>query len=216
MGYFRFQFERGTERVDPDDHILAITCSAYLWNPHQEEARLAARLAVDVIPTSTEGEALFEVCDADSQLYVELFHALFQDERREVRPDIRPELENELEDWAIDVLIVPWCCVFHPKVDAGVRGMLLFEAVDWWPSGALTVVPEMALSLPQHVWDYLGFSVLPTNGNFRYRGNWKLPPPYRLDYPFGSMPDLDLVEEDEQWVRQQWRKKVGNWKYFTD
>lgn len=217
MGTMRFQFERLTERMDPDHEILATTCSVYLLHPEQEgQERLAARLAVDVIPTYTEGVPLYEVCDADSELYVWIFQAIFQDRRDEVRPDIRPELEEELEDWALDVLIVPWCCVFHPKLDLGLRGALLYEATDWWPGGAMTVVPWHALSLPEHVWKYLGFSFLPDD-RFRYRAHWKLPPPYRQDNPSGVSPEMALSEEDEQWVRDTWREKIqNNWNYLAE
>ncbi|MBS0207177.1 MAG: hypothetical protein JSS49_30240 [Planctomycetes bacterium] len=155
------------------------------------------RIAGDLLPmvdVMDAGENLYDVCDADSAGWEEVYSILFENGF-----DFRSELHIEP---SVDAVLFIWKTLLHPKLDPYRRGV--FETVSRMFSCSVVAMWNYATKLTEQELADLGFRKI-ADSKLIYR-DMSMVADYSRNSPNGTdVPlELEFTKDDEQWIKQRW------------
>ncbi len=185
-------------RHEPDDFIRELHLRVVDYTEDGEQI-LLGRIAADLLPIAdvvNAGEDLYEVCDADSAGWEEVYNILFEPRTVEFREELQIGASP-------DNVIFVWKSLLHPKLRPYHQG--IFQTVGGL-FGYATVVAiwSHALQLTEKELAELGFKKI-ANQDLIYR-DMSMRAAYSDKHPDGTEIDLELelIKADEDWVSQHW------------
>jgi hypothetical protein len=150
---FRVTFEYDPSPFEPDDYLRPGVVDV-LCLPEVGDEQVAARLAFDHLDISRiidSGESLMDVCDADSQGWLNVYEALFEPHGN--NGELRREFE--FDELVFDVLFIHRA-VFHPSIENWV-GYILDHVSKLIDTNSATVMWQKIVGLSDRVLADIGF-----------------------------------------------------------
>jgi hypothetical protein len=190
-------------RFEPDDFIKHLDLTV-IDHTESGERIILGKIVADLLPIAdvvNAGERLYDVCDADSAGWEQVYTILF-----EKGSEFRPELEIEA---GVENVLFVWKSLLHPKLDPYRQG--IFDTVG----GLFTYATVFAMwNHAMHLTDKelaeLGFRKI-ARSELIYR-DMTLITAYSKKNPSGTEVRLDFepTKEDEEWVAQRWNEEERN------
>lgn len=185
-------------RYESNDFIRPLDLSVVDYNADNQFVTLG-KFAGDLLPLANimnARERLYDVCDADSAGWEEVYGILF-----EKGFEFREELGIEA---AVDNVMFIWKTLLHPKLQPYRQG--LYETVcTLFGSDCLVVIWRQATELSDRELSELGFRKI-AGCDLLYRDVTQVSE-YEQMNPNGTEVELELdfTPEDEAWVRERWK-----------
>jgi hypothetical protein len=196
------EFSTPVARTGLDDYVRHLEISVGCYDEDALREYVVGKLAVDQVlwaDAITDGVSLFDICDSDSQGLHEAHTALTKG-KQGFRPDL------QIEEVTSHVLFV-YGAVFHPSIHPYRQG-ILDTALNLFGEESVAVMWKDTSGLPEAELADLGFcKVAGSELIFRHSA---LLTPFRHAHPTGQdAPDAVAGPEDEEWVKQEWKRFRG-------
>ena len=193
----RCQFSTPVARSEVDDYIrhLVVTIEAF---SKDYELCVAGKLAMDQIlwnDALTDGVALLDICDNDSQGLHEA-HVILTNGNDTCRPDLK------IEEITNHVMFL-YGAVFHPLIHAFRQG-ILDTAFNLFGEESVALMWLDTTGLPESDLANLGFKKIAGEALiFRHSA---LRTPFGDRHPQEQDADVEALPEHEEWVMKEWEE----------
>jgi hypothetical protein len=196
-----YEFSTPVARTELDDYVRHLEVDARCYDADGLREYTVGRLALDQVlwaDALTDGESLFEVCDADSQGLHEV-HVTLTGGGQEFRRDLHIE---EITDHVLFL----YRAVFHPAVHSHRPGVL-HAVFTLFGELSLAVMWKDTTGLPEAELADLGFrKVAGSDLIFRHSA---LRTPFGDRFPKGRDADAVAQPDHEAWVEREWNRGAG-------
>ena len=199
---FRCQFDYHPRPAEADDFICPMVVEVVCSTEAFEEV-VAARIAVDRLDLSratVAGENIYEVCDADSSGWENVYAALFEPSSDPHDPDLREDFEF---DEPIFNLLFVYRTVFHPSLRPW-QSFIMHHVSELGGDMSATIMWKSETSLSTAELGRLGFRMI-AGEDLLFLPNM-LQQEYSPDEE-GELFELEVPADAEDYVIQEWERE---------
>ncbi|MBN2476045.1 MAG: hypothetical protein JXB62_15650 [Pirellulales bacterium] len=201
--FLRYTFD--SPIVREEDHGFIRHYDVDVFGFGEDGEHLIGKVAFDIFlwgDAEVAGADLFEICDADSQGWCDVFCAL---SGRETfggggRDEILPELG--IED-VVDRITFVWRFLLHPEARTDCTKAVVQDIARYVGIESILTTWHGTLEMPDSDLVDVGFSKV--GGTTLVFRDLHLQAPYAARHPLGEEIDFDARPEHEEWVLKQWK-----------
>jgi len=201
--FLRYTFD--SPIVRDEDHGFIRHYDVDVFGFGEDGEHLIGKVAFDIFlwgDAEVAGADLFEICDADSQEWCDVFCAL---SGRETfggggRDEILPELG--IED-IVDRITFVWRFLLHPEARSDCTKAVVQDIARYVGDESILTTWHGTLEMPDSDLVDMGFSKV--GGTTLIFRDLHHQAPYAARHPLGEEIDFDARPEHEEWVLKQWK-----------
>ena len=193
--------------VRDEDHGFIRHYDVDVFGFGEDGEHLIGKVAFDVFlwrDAEAAGASLFEICDADSQGWYNVFCAL---SGRETfgsggRDEILPELG--IED-VVDRIAFIWRFLLHPEARSSYTKAVIHDIARYVGDDSILTMWHGTVEMPESDLVDMGFAKI--GGSQLIFRDLHLQASYEARYPLGEEIDFEACPEHSQWVLKEWEKR---------
>jgi len=190
--------------VRNEDHGFIRHHDVDLFGFREDWEHLIGKVAFDVFlwgDTEVAGANLFDICDADSQGWYEVFRALSGKETfgHGGRDEILPELGI---DNLVDSITFIWRFLLHPEARTSYTKAVVYDIARYVGDDSILTTWHTTLDMPDSDLVDMGFAKV--GGSELIFRDLHIQAPYDARHSLGEEIDFEARPEHEEWVLEQW------------
>ena len=203
--FLRYTFD--SPMVRDEEHGFIRHYGVDVFGFGEDGEHLIGKVAFDVFlwgDTEAAGASLFDICDADSQGWYNVFCALSG--RETIRDGRRDEIlpEPGIED-VLDRIAFIWRFLLHPEARLSYTKAVIHDIARYVGDESILTMWHGTLEMPESDLVDMGFAKI--GGSQLIFRDLHLQVPHDARHPRGEEVDVEARPEHGEWVLKEWEKQ---------